>query len=507
MKIAAVVTVVVLFALAGFLTGAQRGRPAHPNVVLISVDGCRADHLSSYGCKNPTSPNIDLKAREGVSFLNSYSQANESLMSHASLLSGRYPGEIAPMTYMAYALPPSLATLQKLLKTEGYATGAFTGGGHVAHNYGFGNGFDTYWDGIHFGTFYESVPRALDWLEAHRDQPTFTFLHGYDCHRPYRKPPVFGHLYDPDYRGDADRYLVDTQVLDRVFDGVYYGDFQLRHMWTSTGDRPIDPTNYEELAKHHDEYHGTPLSARDMEHLRAHYDGAVTYADTWMGVFFAGLARLGFDSSNTLIVIIADHGEDLMEHGTFNHRVGLQTANIHVPLIFWGAGVTARGQRFSGVTENVDVVPTVLSMVGVPIPRDVRGHDLSPWLDGRRTDPGDDRAAFSEGILAMASMTSGTHELIVRDVMTGTQDMLDVLDGKNVGRARIELYDLAKDPDELHPVTDDPREAPVLAALRKKMYDIEQIEVGLKPVPQHPDIDPALNRHLRKHGYPAPDDP
>ena len=336
------------------LVRARSGRP--PNVILICVDGCRADHLGAWGYGRDTTPTLDRLARQGLSFTRNYSQANESLFSHASLFTSRHPSEIALPTYTHFAIPSALPTLAKRLKMLGYQTAGFTGGGHVRHEYGFGDGYDRYFDDVPFGSFFMSVPQAMHWLENKREGPFFMFLHGYDCHRPYRKPAVFSHLYAPGYQGDADRYLASPQVLDRVFEGRFFESFDIRQSRTRAGDRPSDPTSYLELARLAQEHPeaGKALASGDVEHIIAHYDAAITYSDTWIGTFLAGMDRLGLDRTNTLVVVLADHGEDLMEHGMFNHRFGLHVPNLHVPLIFWGAGVDARqaGRRLDRVTQK-----------------------------------------------------------------------------------------------------------------------------------------------------------
>lgn len=504
-----VVGLLVLCLLGACLVAFHHGRTRPPNVILICVDGCRADHLGIYGYGRPTSPNLDRLARQGVYFERNYSQANESLFSHASLFSSRYPSEIAPLNYQDFALPRDLQTLPKVLHQRGYACAAFTGGGHVRKEYGFGDGFDVYKSDRPFGTFYDSVPPALDWIGAHRDRPMFVFLHGYDCHRPYRKPPVFGHLYDPDYKGDADRYLVDNHVLDRVYDGVYYPNFKVGSVVTSQGDHPIDPRSYLALADHaaHAKQDGQPLSAADIGHLLAHYDGAVTYADTWMGTVFASLDRLGLDASNTIIVVIADHGEDLMEHGVFNHRIGLQLSNIHVPFIVWGAGVAA-GRHFDMVTQNLDVVPTVLGLLDQAPLQDTRGRDLSALLRGTSEQAAaaaaklEDRPAFAEGVLDMSTVVTRDYQLIATGARPGTQSMADLLLAHPPeSSTAIDFYDLARDRGEHHSVAAEPAVRGELVRMRDVLLAKEGEVIKRNAPPQNPHLTPEQIKSQQDHGY------
>lgn len=501
-------TTVIVVALAGFRRDAWRQAPRPPNVIVICMDGCRADHLGAWGYSRPTSPTVDRLSREGVTFTRNYSQANESLFSHASLFSSRFPAEISLPTYTHFAIPPTLATLTKRLKGMGYQTAGFTGGGHVNHTYGFGDGFDQYADEVPFASFSYSVPRALQWIEEHQDAPFYLFLHGYDCHRPYRKPTIFNHLYAPGYTGEADRYLASLQALDRVFKARFYEHFDLRESRTRTGDRPIDPTSYLDLerfaAEHPDA--GLPLAPGDVPHIVGHYDAAITYADTWIGLFLAEIDRVGLDRSNTMVVVLSDHGEDLMEHGMFNHRFGLETSNLHVPLVFWGAGVAPglAGRRYDTVTQNLDVAPTILSLLGAsPLP-DARGTDLAPLLTGVSPPDGKavpSRPAFAEGVLGMTTVIDDDYQLIVRGAVPGTAAMAERIERARPTDASVSLYDLRRDPNEKASIAATPEAALALAERMRLLLAMERLVARARRPSTAPPIDEKLRRVLQEHGY------
>lgn len=474
----------------------------YPNIVLICIDGCRADHLSAYGYARETSPNVDQLAREGVTFLHNYAQANESLYSHASLFSSRYPTEIGPLDFTHFRITAGLETLPVILKQIGYRTGGFTGGGYVIHDFGFNKGFDSFNDLMGFEGFAISEPKAIRWIRDNRQSPMFVFLHGYDCHRPYYVPTIFRHGFDAEYNGDADRYLADITTLDHIYNSVYYPDFQFVHEWSAAGQRLIEPHAYDKLsaAIQREGLRGTPLSKRDIEHIIAHYDSAVLYADTWLGVFFAQLRELGLNASNTLVVVLADHGEDLMEHGFFNHRIGLQTANLHVPLIFWGAGVTTHGARYDGVTENVDAMTTILSLIGQRPPVSARGKDLSPLLNGTVNVPsGSDRLAFAQGLLGLSTVIGRDDQLICEGAPCGSARMRNLLRGTALDARHYQYFDLRNDPTEQRNLISSTLLHDRAERLRETLLNLET-QVATSPTRATP-LSPELERSLREHGY------
>lgn len=502
------ITLLVAVGLVAALPGLRAPRrTGPPNVILICVDGGRADHLGAYGYERDTSPWIAGKAREGVVFEHNYAQANESLYSHASLFASRYPAEMGLLSYVNFRLPSDIATLPRVLKAHGYRTGGFTGGGHIYHAFGFDGGFDVYTDSIGFESFFTSVPKALDWMQKQAGAPMFVFLHGYDCHRPYRKPGVFEHRFDPDYKGNVDTVMQNTYTLDRVYERAYYPTFEVQSTWTAGGQLHIDPRIYLQLAEgsRQGRYVGNPLSDRDVSHIVSHYDSSVAYADLQLGIFFARIAEMGLDASNTLVVMVADHGEDLMDHGVFNHRAGVHTDTLHVPLVFWGAGVDrrARGRHYDVVTENTDVLPTILSMLGLAAPNGLRGRDLSGLLrtpDAPVPEALSGRAAFAQGILSMSALVTRDHELIAAGAPCGTPAMRWLIEQAPSTSKYFELYDLSRDPVEKTNLVDRPESRDLLGRMRAELLARERVASprdGGRTTP----IDPKVLRSFRQHGY------
>ncbi|HYC54799.1 MAG TPA: sulfatase [Candidatus Binatia bacterium] len=328
------------------------GEPATPpsslargyNVIVISIDSLRADHLSAYGYERPTSPTMEAMAARGVLFENCSSTTSWTLPSHMSLLTGRSllgHGVVADDR----ALSDSVPTLAESFADAGYATHAIVSAPYVNSRYGFARGFDEYDDKtIYFATnedSYRSVTApqlqaaATKWLDANASKPFFLFLHYWDVHYDYAPGPPYDTMFDPDYRGS-------------VTGENFYFDNKIR--------ADMDP--------------------RDLQHLIALYDGEIRLVDDHLARLRADLARLGV-ADRTLIVVTADHGDEFFEHGNKGHHRTLHEEVIAVPLVIEAPGIEPAQRRVAGETSIIDVAPTVLSLTGLAAPAGMEGRDLS----------------------------------------------------------------------------------------------------------------------------------
>ena len=182
------------------------------NIILISIDTLRADHLGCYGYSRDTSPNIDALAREGVLFRRCYAQSSWTLPSHITMLSSLYPS-VHRVTGNQDKLNPSVTLVSELLKKEGYATAAFVNGGYLRPEYGYAQGFDLY-DSIEAseGKLHHILSRVKAWLEAPPDRPFFLFVHCYDVHEPYDPAPPFKFKF-VEKRPEIDTFLLEHTGL------------------------------------------------------------------------------------------------------------------------------------------------------------------------------------------------------------------------------------------------------------------------------------------------------
>ncbi len=357
------------------------------NIVLISIDTLRADHVGAYGYQRQTTPNIDRLAAQAILFERAVSQSAWTRPAHASMFTGLYPHEHGILSvHPPRGLEPSARTIAAVLAEAGYQTAAFTGGGNMSAEFGFGVGFAVYRSPGR--RFEQTVAAALEWLGEARE-PFFLFVHGLDVHRPY-KPTA------------ADRRALGlSPVAPADFARACHGDRSA----------PVGP-------------------------LVDQYDAAVHRADRSLGPLLKAVTE-GPRAERTIVVVTADHGEQLREHGGCFHIRTLYREVIEVPLIVRVPGLGAR--RVAGVVPaSVAVAPTLAELVlgrrgGLP------GPTLVPVLAGGK--PRFDYVVSETA--ARATRTAGGRLV----ALTGNYDKLI----RWIDRGRIAYYDLVADPGEKRP--------------------------------------------------------
>jgi arylsulfatase A-like enzyme len=469
-------------------------------VLLVSLDTTRADRLSIGGGPNATSPSLARLAAEGVTFTRAYSPGNESLYAHAALFTGRWPSEVAPPSYAAYTLPAGTPTLASVLSAYGYRTAAFTGGGHVVEDFGFQHGFQSF-RAVPLGTFgslYDSVPPARAWITTHPDAPWFAFVHGYDAHAPYVAPEPFTHLFTGQGRPLMERLVADPVAIEQVRGRRWFADRTPRDFQHASGRAILDPSLYTQPAAPRRGERVETLTDDDVAHLKAHYDASLVYQDLWLGRLLSGV-----DLTRTVVVVVGDHGEDLLDHGFVNHRAGLWDSTTHVPLVVAGPGVP-KGLRVDSLVDLRDVVPTVLAAVGATPPAGLHGADLVALAGGRGT-PRD--AVYAEGILDMASIRTETRRLVVRGVPLGAGSALRLAD-LPLDAAHFDLYDLQTDPGETRDLLE--QATPIVRAsaaeLRARMVAWRE-GLHVPAAAAGPLVPGKLAEELKAKGYWTPDAP
>lgn len=390
-------------------TAAAGTRAGGPNVILIVIDALRADHLGAYGYSRRTSPAIDRLAKQGVLFENAVAQSNWTLPSVASIMTSLYPSAHGADGFPqvpdwwdklqrndlvlspGQRLDRSKPTLAALLRRHGYLTAGFVAGAFVAPAFGIDNGFDQY--SFRFATWADiDQKNVFPWLEKNRGKKFFLYLHPIDVHDPYGMYGMispYDRRWDPDYRGAFDG---SRDVLDKINNGAL---------------RP---------------------SPRDVEHIAALYDGGIAFLDVQLGRLVRELRRDGL-LDKTLLVITGDHGDGFMEHGHVRHGNTPYDELLKVPLIVRPPG-GPRGLRIRTQVSLIDIFPTILDWLDLPIPTGIQGRSLRSTI---RRGYGPDKAVFSEPFLPSER----------RDAA-----VLRTTDWKMVAAKRDELYDLRKDPAE-----------------------------------------------------------
>lgn len=441
--------------LVGLPAACSRAEPdPRPNVVLISIDTLRADALGAYGERRPTSPTFDAFASEAIVFERALSSSGVTAPAHMSILTSLAPtvhrisnanfflDEVVgakAQEFARFRLDSRVPTLATLLGAAGWHTGAFVGGGNLNAETGFGQGFETFDDSAENGMngnrerLFDPT-RALQWIEARRDEPFFAFLHTYVPHSPYLPPPPWDRAFDPDYAGAIP---TDREAFYAEKDESYALRFQ--RYWG-----PVDRR-----------------SARDLEHLRAAYAGDVRYADDALKSLLDALERLGV-AERTIVIVLSDHGEEFMEHGGFEHPGKLYVEHTHVPLALRVPGRAPA--RVAAQVGTLDVLPTVLELVGLPAPPTLQGSSLVPLFAGS----GADRPVVSEHVTAWTTNTPDGSPAPVEATYTLRTESWTYL-WSNRGVEREELYDRRADPRETRDLRADPAHAATLARLREAM--------------------------------------
>jgi arylsulfatase A-like enzyme len=381
------------------LTCAPDKRPI--NVLIIGVDTLRPDHLGCYGYGRDTSPAIDGLAREGVLFENVVSQSPWTLPSFATVFTSLYPSQHGAMSAVT-AMRTSFPTLAAILTERGYATGAIVNASVLRPEYGVNRGFEYYDPTPAEGRIADGTTRdALSWIDANTGRPFFLFAHYFDPHEPYAPPAPYDTLYRGDYHGP----IGDSFVLFEHFPDV-------------TG------TRFDDMKT---------LDTADWDRIQALYDAEITFTDAAIEELLAGLRGRGL-AENTLIVFLADHGEEFFEHQGFGHGHTLFNEVIRVPLVISLPKEFPRGTHIQRQVRLVDVMPTILDVLNTDTDIHCEGVSLVPLLTG---DGGPEaregslfkaHIAYSEGLLRGSEKKSITVDpwKIVYDLKSHEWMMFDL---------------------------------------------------------------------------------
>ena len=336
-----------------------------PNVILISIDTLRADHMSIYGHDRPTTPGIDSWARRNAAvFENTVAAAPYTVPAHVSMFTGL--NALHHRIDFAMPIPEHMGLLPELLHKKGYATYAVTGGGYLRPHL-FGRGFDRFqfWNAANGkGELTHGLTSAAGWLEEVTG-PFFLFLHTYEVHSPYiAREPHFSRLTGRDGRRfDAKRLHMTDYRLDAET------KYQTQRQFTAN--------------KAHVKLPKPPALPPDLEDLAGYlYDSRLAFVDEQLTAFLDDMDQLGH-LENTVVVITSDHGELLGEHGLAGHLYLLEP-NLKIPLLISAPGIKSAGRRISQQVRTTDVTPTILDLIGAQALSGIDGESLAPLLRGRQ---------------------------------------------------------------------------------------------------------------------------
>lgn len=451
---AGLIIAVLATIIAGVASLEPRIERTRPDILLITLDTTRADHTSAYGYDRATTPRLEALARDGVRFDAAYAPMATTLPAHATLFTAELPRTLG-ITKNGAVLSEEHHTLAERLTDAGYRSAAFVSSFPVDRMFGLAQGFETYdddftdgscptkireWEGFDIDRGFcrrgeNTTARALAWLEQNEylgvpgdEPPFFVWVHYFDPHAPYLP---------------ADE---DAALFPAEFDGW---------LWSKM----------------------------------AAYDGEIHYMDRALGDLLDPLAAAG-RLDDTLVVVAADHGEGLMQHGHMHHSLLIYEEDVRVPLIFrWPSRVTG-GRTIDAPVQLADLPPTLLDIAGVGGLDDGVGDSLaSALVDGAAIDP--ERLIFLQRREYAEPVVSGRE---VRGEKLGVRrGKWKYIEAREEGTA--ELYDLESDPYERKNVAEEhaePRER-LARALRRWQETAKR--------PALPEVDPEAEKRLRALGY------
>ena len=461
---------------------AVTGQPSRPNIILITMDTVRADHLSLYNYRRDTTPNLDALAAASTVFDRAIAGGNITLLGHTAIFTGKYAASALELNpYRQVGVASKVPTLPEFLLENGYNTAAVVANfGTLQHAIGFDRGFEFFdnrmplriahswkdyelhtgmreiWNRFTCTAEVERISRTaadinnvafqvLDHSVA-SGRPFFLFLNYMDAHWPYLPPAPF----DSRYPGkDCSSTNMDAQ-------------YQQTAMNLRKGMKP---------------------SKHELEEYVSQYDGGIAYIDSKIGELVHRLQRMGV-YSNTMIVVTADHGEAMATHGFLGHRYTLYQGEVRVPLLIKYPG-NSRRNDVNALVSHVDILPTVLDVAGIASPASIHGHSL------RNDPPAPDREVISESLARISFDDESRSSHNIRAIFDGSLKII------RFGASLPELYDLSVDPNEDHNLC--ATQASRCSEMESKFGSWARI------VPSHGTWKPSMDRdsleRLRSLGY------
>jgi arylsulfatase A-like enzyme/Flp pilus assembly protein TadD len=414
------------------ITGEPLGRlpagvgPADLNLLLVTLDTTRADRIHAYGFDGIETPNLDRIAREGVLFEQAVAPAPLTLPAHSSIFTGKFPPAHGVRDNGGFFLDDKETTLAERLQPRGFATGGFVGAYVLDHKWGVAQGFQTYFDDFDLSKYQSLSLGSVD--------------------RPGNEV--------------ADKALA---WLDRVAGGRFFG-------WVHFYDAhsPYEPPE--------------PFKSRYVGHP---YIGEIAFVDSQVGRLLAYLDAHHL-SEKTVVIVMGDHGESLGEHGEGTHGFFVYQSTMHVPLLVRTPFDTMSGRRVSDTVRSVDILPTALELLGVPLTDRLEGASLVPLMTGAKKELG--LGAYSEAIYPrfhfgwsdLRAMTSGRYKFIAAP--------------------RPELYDLQQDPGESRNLY--PERQALGDRMNQELLALERrMSAGASEPKAAVEVDPDARARLAALGY------
>ncbi len=402
-----------------------------PNVILITIDTLRADHLGCYGNPTMITPSMDSLAAGGATFSKVTAQVPLTLPSHTSILTSTYPPIHGVRDNARYRFSDDLPTLAEILRDNGYLTAAFVSAFVLDSRFGLDRGFEVYDDRIQNQAYFyfssasppfaiavafkvlglapehkperkadKTTGAVIEWLEQHAGNRFFLWIHYFDPHGPLNPPPPYDTLYLPDgadpveFRANAERY---ASLLGQI-------DSRM-------------------------------LTCEEIEGIQSLYEGEITFTDHHVGLLLERLQNLGI-ADRTLLVLTADHGQSISEHDYIGHSMELYREIMRIPLILNYPGRIPAGTTVDHAVQSIDIMPTILDLLGIEPPGTCRGISLLP-MTSAGAGSSESRSSYLETLHPLQKK----RRLIGLD--SGEYKYIKALEG-----GREELYSAGTDPAE-----------------------------------------------------------
>ena len=388
------------------------------NVLLISLDTLRADHVGCYGYPRETSPNIDQLAEDSAVFLNTFATSSWTLPSHVSLMTA-----LNCINHQVYhndqKINPSILTLADVLREDDYFNGAITGGAFVKGSFGFNKGFDSYRVGGNISSpdsAQKICTASLNWIRKHKDRNFFLFVHTYQIHTPYESPSPYN-----------ENFLADDAEYKRIRQRKF---------------------------RFYQENRYIPVTDKLRQNIIDLYDAGILYTDeVLIKALVDELKALGI-YDNTMIILVSDHGEEFYDHKAWAHSHSVYNEIIKVPLIIKFFDLEHAGVKIKKYARLTDVLPTILDALNIDYPDQyLDGETLLDLIINKKADDAE-RIFLSElatdpidrMIPRKIAINQGKNKLIMNDEFTTQKLAYFTTPPPKI--EKFEIYDLEADPQE-----------------------------------------------------------
>ncbi len=377
-------------------------------VLFIVIDTLRADHLSCYGYKFETSPNIDRLANGGIIFDNAIANGIPTSPGFTTIFTGLHSITHRIVSHGSLDfIDASTPLLPEILRDNGFRTCAVDNLFNIKPY--FARGYEYYINprskNIHHISAEQINAEAIRWLKEHYREDFFLFIHYWDCHTPYLPPEEYRTMF---YKG-RDPFDPDNHSMDQAKEQIPYPFFKKWH--------------YDLL--------GNPT---DAKYIISHYDGAIRYVDLAVGEILETFKKLDI-YDDTLIVLTADHGENMTEHNFFFDHQGLYEPTIHIPLVVKFAK-ESYSNRINPIVQHMDITPTVLDILGIRTNKQFDGKSLLPLIKGEVD------KIYDEVISTECTWRAGV------SIRTEDWKLIKTIDQGLYSTPPIELFNLKEDPEE-----------------------------------------------------------